>query len=327
MTNADLDAKIIEPDTKREVEEPPTVLSYMDVARKPIPSRQWAVPDRIPAGNVTLLSGEGAIGKSLLLLQLSAAHALGRDWIGTMPQPGPVMYLSCEDDDDELCRQLEATAKHYGAPRNELREYLNVISFAGKDAILASVDHRTGRMLPTDLFNKWKREALQIRPKLIVLDTVADVFAGNENDRAQTRQFVTLMRGAAIESGAAVVLASHPSLTGISTNTGLSGSTAWHNSVRARMYLKAFAESDGNTDSGLRVLEVKKNNYGPISESIILRWRDGVYVPEPRTGSLEKMAADKKVDDLFVTLLRRLTEQGRNVTDKRGTSLCTSHLL
>ena len=71
-------------------------------------------------------------------------------------------------------------------------------------------------------------------------------------------------------------------------------------------------------DDDLRVLEVKKNNCGPISENILLRWRNGVYVPEPLTGSFEKMAADAKVDNLFLELLRRFTRQERNVSPSRS---------
>ena len=84
-------------------------LPIIDIARDPIPPRDWAVRDRIPARNVSLLSGEGAIGKSILLLQLAASTVLARDWIG-MPEPGPVMYLSCEDDEAEVRRRLEAIA-------------------------------------------------------------------------------------------------------------------------------------------------------------------------------------------------------------------------
>ena len=60
-------------------------------------------------------------------------------------------------------------------------------------------------------------------------------FPGNEIDRRQTRQFVTLLRRLAIDANAAVVLISHPSLTGIASGSGLSGNTAWHNSTRARL--------------------------------------------------------------------------------------------
>ena len=44
------------------------------------------------------------------------------------------------------------------------------------------------------------------RPSLIAIEAAADVFAGNENDRAQARQFVALLRQLAIGSDAAVLL-------------------------------------------------------------------------------------------------------------------------
>jgi RecA-family ATPase len=296
--------------------EPDEPLPYVDLALDPIPPREWLVHERIPMHNVTLLNGEGAIGKSLLLMQLSGASVLRKEWIGTLPEQGPVLYVSCEEDDNEICRRMEAVAQHLGSTRSEMLERgLRVLSFAGRDAILGQPD-RNGIIRPTALFEQLRREAMQLRPKLIVIDPAADVFAGKENDRAQTRQFITLLRGLAIDAGSAVMMAAHPSLTGIATNTGLSGNTAWHNSVRARMYFKP-APGD---DTSLRVLEVKKNNYGPVSESIVLRWRDGVYVLEPGIGTLERLAAEAEVDHLFIKLLRRFTERGRNVSDKTGTS-------
>src|SRR5262249_53406342 len=53
----------------------------------------------------------------------------------------------------------------------------------------------------------------------------------------------------------------------------------------------------------------------PESESILLRWREGVYVVE-RVTTLDRLAAEAEIDRLFITLLRRFTEQGRNVSDK-----------
>jgi RecA-family ATPase len=288
-------------------------LSFVDLALELVP-RQWLVVERIPMCNVTLLGGEGAIGKSLLLMQLSGATVLGKDWIGTMPEMGPVLYVSCEEDDDEVRRRMESVAQHFASSRQEMVDRgLQFLSFAGKDAILAQPD-RNGIMRPTPLFHQLQGAALKLRPKLICIDTVADTFGGKENDRAQTRQFVTQLRGLAIDTGAAVVIAAHPSLTGIATDSGLSGSTGWHNSVRARMYFKP-APGD---DTALRVLEVKKNNYGPVNENILLRWRDGVYVIEPSKSTLEQMAIEAEHDHLFLKLLRRFTDQGRNVSDKKS---------
>ncbi len=292
-------------------EEPP--LPYVDLAAE-LTERQWLVADRIPMFNVTSLSGEGSVGKSILLLQLSAACVLGRDWIGTLPVIGPVLYFCAEEDADEIRRRLEAIALHFGISRQQLSDGgLRVLSFAGREAILGTPD-RDGIIKPTPLFERIKSDATAQRPKLIVIDPVADAFGGNEIDRAQTRQYITHMRGLAIDAGSAVVMATHPSLTGIASGSGTSGSTAWHNSVRARLYLQA-APSD---DKALRVLEVKKNNYGPVTDTVVLRWKDGVYIVEPGKGTLQRLADEQAVDHLFIKLLRRLVEQDRNVSHLKG---------
>jgi RecA-family ATPase len=117
------------------------------------------------------------------------------------------------------------------------------------------------------------------------------------------------------------VLLGHPSLTGISTDTGLSGVTQWHNAVRARFYLKNLKPDAGEQpDSDLREIVFKKNNYGPISTSIVLRYQDGLYLPVPSMKSLDQAARNATAQDVFVTLLKRFEAQNRNVSDKPGPS-------
>jgi hypothetical protein len=113
----------------------------------------------------------------------------------------------------------------------------------------------------------------------------------------------------------AVVLLSHPSLTGINSGSGISGSTGWHNSVRARMYLRGIkAAEDEQPDSDLREIEFKKNNYGPKGQSIVLRYQNGLFLPEPGMSSLEKAQRDKRIEEVFLTLLRKLDNQHRPVS-------------
>jgi hypothetical protein len=68
---------------------PPPPLPYISMASwdtDPVPDQDWTVLDRIPRRQGVLFSGEGAAGKSTLQLHLCAAHVLGRDWLGTMPE-------------------------------------------------------------------------------------------------------------------------------------------------------------------------------------------------------------------------------------------------
>jgi hypothetical protein len=229
-----------EPQESDEAEPP---LPVVDLAL-PLKPREWLVFERLPLLNVTLLSGEGAAGKSTLLMQLAGSTVLGKGWIGMIPAQGPALYLSCEEDHDEVRRRMEDVAAYLGSTRPELVERgLRVLSFAGLNAILGEPD-RAGVIRPTRLFIRVRSEAQKLRPKLVVIDTVADTFGGDEIKRAQARQFITILRGLAISAGAAVVLAAHPSLAGIANDSGLSGSTGWHNSVRARAYFKARRAAD-----------------------------------------------------------------------------------
>jgi RecA-family ATPase len=291
--------------------EPPP-LPDVDLALSLTP-REWLVDERIPMFNVTLVSGEGSVGKSTLLMQLSGSTVLGKGWIGMIPAQGPVLYVSCEEDHDELRRRAEAVAVHLGSTRQEMIERgLRVLSFAGRDAILGE-SGRSGIIRATRLFIQIRAEAHKLRPKLIVVDTVADTFGGDEIKRAQARQFITILRGLAIAAGSTVVLVAHPSLTGIKDDTGLSGSTGWHNSVRARAFFKAAP----GEDTTLHALEFRKNNYGPPdAPPILLRWQSGVYVVEPRNGTFEQLADEAEMDHLFLKLLRRFAAQARTVSDK-----------
>ena len=110
----------------------------------------------------------------------------------------------------------------FGTAFAELKNDVHVLSLAGQDAVLGYAD-RNGLIQPTPLFHKLTEAAVTFGLKLIALDTSADVFGGNENDRAQVRQFIGLMRGMAIAANAAVIIATHPSLTGINSGSGLSG--------------------------------------------------------------------------------------------------------
>lgn len=288
-----------------------------ELADTPAPSRAWHVANMIPVKAVTLLQGDGGTGKSVLALQLAVASALGRPWLGQDVRRGNVLYVSAEDDRDEIHRRLEAITLDYGVGLDALAG-LKVLDVTGQDAVLAAAD-RAGRLMVTDRWVDLDRMIGAWEPVLVVIDNLADVFAGDENSRPQARQFVGQLQGCAGRANASLLLIGHPSLAGMASGTGSSGSTAWNNSVRSRLYLTRPTSDDGAILApDARVLTVKKSNYGPANVELRLRWSAGAFAldqgGEANLSGLDLQAAQIRVDQTFLDLLTAYDAQQRPVS-------------
>src|ERR1700751_741557 len=79
----------------------------------------------------------------------------------------------------------------------------------------------------TDLYRQLYEAASDIKPKNISIDTLSRAFAGNEIDRVQVYGFAMHMQALAKAAEGSVTILSHPSLSGVASGSGFSGSTAW----------------------------------------------------------------------------------------------------
>jgi RecA-family ATPase len=284
-----------------------------------VSDRETIVPDYIPDKTVTLFSGDGGTGKSILSLQLGVARAIAREWIGLMPKPGKTLILSCEDDSDEMWRRLDDIRKFYNASFREIGEGLRLIDNVGEDSILGML--MKGQIMPTQMYHALDEYMAEWQPSLTVIDVLADVFGGQENDRPQARQFIGLLKKLARKHASGFLLLSHPSLTGMNTGTGTSGTTGWNNSVRSRLYFQIMKDRDGNEpNKNLRTIEGMKHNYGERGGKIDLEWKNGLFVPVKGLAGFDKMAAEQKAEGVFLELLKIINKQGRRVSANPGVS-------
>lgn len=305
------------PDERAGVGEPSRFYCAATLKTQPVKPREWLAHGLIPNKTVTLFSGDGGTGKSLLSLQLAVSVAAGRAWISKPVSEGRVIYMSAEDDDDELHRRIDDILRADGRTYDDLAG-LTLRSLAGEDALLA-VDTQIA-LMRSELFKELDTRAADEAPCLIVIDTLADVYPANENDRAKVRQFIGILRGLALKRNCAVLLLGHPSLTGISSGTGTSGSTAWNNSVRSRLYLSRITDNGYEADPDRRVLTTMKANYGRIGEETHMKWSAGVFVAEVSEQGLDKLASDAKAQRVFMKLLGIFSTQGRRVNHAGGST-------
>ena len=294
------------------------IISATSFAGRNLPERPWIIKDMIPGRTVTIVTGDGGEGKTTLKLQLCAAMASGRAWLGYNPEHGRALFLSAEDDQDELHRRVASIAASLGVTLAQLSD-LYLVPPVGQDAVMGVPEGRAPIIAPTAVFRGLVDLVERIKPRLVVLDALADVYAGDENSRTQVRQFVSQLRSLAIQHDLAIVLIAHPSLTGMTSGNGTSGSSAWSNSARARLYLERMKDNKGREiDSDLRMLRVKKSNYGPLGVELRLRWQNGAFILDDKQGDLVQLAAQATAERVFLDLLAVYESQDRDVSPNRG---------
>jgi RecA-family ATPase len=257
--------------------EPLEVVDPISFQDKPLPERRWIWDGWVPVGAVTALYGDGGTGKSLLAQQLMTAVAADRLFLGQSLARCKALGVFCEDDNDELQRRQDAINTGMGIDFADL-ENMQWISRVGSENLLMTF-HADGRGEPNPFFLQLLTLAKSLGVQLVVVDTAADTFAGNENIRPQVRQFIALLTRLARAIDGAVILLAHPSQTGKTTGSGDGGSTAWSNSVRSRLYLKKLDAAAGEEpDPDRRILSRVKANYASTGVDLNLRYDRGAFI-------------------------------------------------
>lgn len=284
-----------------------------DLQGKPIPARRWCVPDWIPDKAVTLLSGDGGTGKSILAMTLATCAAVGMPFMGLDIAPRKVVYLYAEDDLEEAWRRQDAINRALEIDFADLFDRLAWVSVAGEDTFLLTFD-KAGHPQQTKLSRHLHAFVLKVfGAQLLIVDTIADTFGGLEIDRQQVTRFIRQHQKLAVDMDGAVLLIGHPSVSGMKDGRPASGSNAWVNAVRSALYLRRAEEGETPGDSDVkrvRILERAKSNFAPTDVEIRLRYFNGVFLadhPPAETGGLWD---DLTIEVNFLAALRAAIRNG-----------------
>jgi len=282
---------------------------------EPQPKR-FVIPSIAPAAEVTLFTGAGGVGKSLLAQQFATCVAAGVGTLGIELSSCASIYLTCEDDAEQLHWRQAHICRAHGIDMADLAGRLHLLSLRGApDNSLAYFDSN-GRMTATALFTRLTRLVRDTGAGFVCLDNVAHLFAGNENDRSSVTRFVNLLNRLAGDTGAAVLLMGHPNKGGDT----YSGSTGWLNAVRSQVFMSRVEGEMADPD--LRVLTIGKPNYVQAGEAMRFRWHNWAFVPDNvlfadnRQGGAPSRQASEEA--LFMACLAKRAEQERAVSDKHS---------
>lgn len=171
--------------------------SLQELASEPPPT--WLVDNIILDGSASTLFGPSGEGKTFVALDLALSIATGRAWHGHATRQAPVVYVAGEGVKG-LGQRAAAWQQHHGCPGHDFFVVRTAVQLrANKDV--------------TELFSAINGHNL--KPGLIVIDTLARSFVGgDENSATDMGELVEAARRIQSEFECAVILVHHTAKKG-----------------------------------------------------------------------------------------------------------------
>jgi hypothetical protein len=298
-------------------------LAAFDMEAEPTP-QPWPWDGYMPPDNVTILGGHGGAGKSAIGLMLAACATAGRPCLGQATLQSNVCFFSGEDPADIVRRRLAKIIRKLELPAAQVLQRLHVLDATEGDPALYVESRIRDQMIggTTRTYDDLRAYVEQNDIRLLIVDNASDCFDGSEIRRASVRAFMRSLAQLVRGRGGAVLLLVHvdkSTARGLSSES-YSGSTAWHNSARSRLYLK-------QDRPGQLELTHEKCNLGPRLPALALEWpTDGLPgVPEQLSPVVQGIQGRNDVKAVL-TLIHEFTERGEFVSPEPN-SRANAHVL
>jgi hypothetical protein len=156
--------------------------------------RDWLLGNTFCRGYLSSLVAEGGTGKTALRLAQCIALAAGRGDIagGKVFAQTRVLYISLEDDADELRRRVRAALMHHGVSYESTRDWLYLATPATEwepkqpvSAYTIAYATRWGELKVGEFLTKLSAALFQYRFGLVVIDPFVKLHGANENSNPE----------------------------------------------------------------------------------------------------------------------------------------------
>lgn len=231
-------------------------VSYDDERLKPL-DRIDLWESRIPCGDVTLLYGDGAVGKGRMICDLIGRVTTGRPLPlcgpETAQEPGSVIVVLPEDDPNEQ------VAHRLRAARADLTRVYDLTRLDGGSRFKLSADGKHVGDLAQLRGLVDQLEADGRNPRLVVIDPLAAVLGwGTIQTNAGARRLVEPLQDMAKDTGIAVLVVAHTVKSGL-----LQGSAGLPQALRT-----VWKVSRDPDNPAYRLLTLEKHNNLPDADPV-----------------------------------------------------------
>ena len=149
-------------------------------------------------GHKMLISGSSKAGKSFLLMELGAAIAAGREWLGFRCRKGRVLYINLEIDPASCEQRFVKICRVLGYDQKEME---NLVFW-----------HLRGHAVPLDkLVPKLIRRVKNMSLDAIIIDPIYKVITGDENSASDMAAFCNQFDRICNDTGCSTIYCHHHS--------------------------------------------------------------------------------------------------------------------
>jgi len=261
---------------------------------------RWLVKDIVPANSFCALYGRPGSYKSFVALYLASNIANGSDAFGKAVEQGSVVYIAAEGGAG-LKRRRDAIIRKYNLgddlPIYFIKAQLNLSStLDDMNAVLEAI------------------AALNVKPKLLIVDTFARVFHGEENSAKEVGESIAIFGHIQDTLGCGILLVHH---AGKDTARGMRGSSALLGAVDLELECVKISEEGASQRVGKLTVTKQKDGEDGIElgysmDVIQLSEIDPDYTSlalEPITGDALALAQSRP-DRHAKALLREFVQLG-----------------
>lgn len=216
-----------------------------------IAPRPWVAPGLLLRGAVTVVVGEPAAGKSMLMVGWATSLVLGERYGHLRPvQRCKVVTYNTEDDNDEQKRRFSAALRPVGRHPSDLTGKLYRISTEGIGTLLRTCGE--AGMTATPAMEQLEALIEEQRPDVLILDPLVELHEAEENDNTAVRTVMAHFRSLAVRYDIAVVLLHHTrkGSTGIAGNPDIArGASSVIGAARVVVTVSVMTEQEADSFS------------------------------------------------------------------------------
>ncbi len=273
---------------------------------------QWLIPDFIPKGVITVVAGDGGVGKTFFWCDLVASVSSGTYTffenenysVIEKKEPQKVMYFSSEDDMQvTLKKRLRLSGANMG----------NIITIPIGDERFQEIQYNSKFLNDLIAYHK---------PVLVVFDPLQGFIPNNVNMgyRNQMRNVLKPLNGYGEKYGVTTVIVCHTNKKSDTSARGRVSDSSDIWDIARSVFIIGHTGSDD-----IRYLSHEKCNYGPLQDTTLFSIGDGILTNRGTTKKKDRDFMSKKSyerkgkgakDEAKEFILDQLKEQGGSMENK-----------